>query len=123
MKKKINGIMFKCMLLTLACFFICQKPIQASAKERATMHSENVMYSMETDTGVSELDDAGDRGMKILVGLSKTLGGALGIIGIILGFIGFFGHQDDMKARAPIFLFVGVGIFFANEIFSFLVGK
>lgn len=110
------------MLIITACFFYSRpayaKPVSA---EQFICSSGNTAGT--DSTGINELDESMNRGTQVLVGICRALGGACGIVGIVLALIGFFGHQQDLKAQAPIFIFVGVGIFFAPEIFNFLVGK
>lgn len=109
------------MLVITACFFYCPKTAAAPVSVPQFICSDNAAGNVST--GVDELDESMNRGTQVLVGICRALGGACGIVGIVLALIGFFGHQQDLKAQAPIFIFVGVGIFFAPEIFNFLVGK
>lgn len=120
MKKRIRILMFG-MLVCLACFFNSPEPVMAMDGNV----SRYVQKEAGTDdgTGVVELDESINRGTMIIVGICRALGAACGMVGMVLAFIGFFGHQQDLKAQAPIFIFVGVGIFFAPEIFNFLVGR
>lgn len=74
-------------------------------------------------TGVEGLDTSLDNGTTLLEGVCRAFGGMVTMIGIVLGAIGFFGHQTDMKAQAPIWIGVGVVIFFAPEITDFLLGR
>lgn len=119
MKKRIRIFMFG-MLICLACLFYCPKPAMAMG----TDSSRYVQKEGTGDgTGIDELDDSINRGNMVIIGICRALGAACGMVGIVLALIGFFGHQQDLKAQAPIFIFVGVGIFFAPEIFNFLVGR
>lgn len=130
MKIKKRLYLFLGMLIFTACFFYGSMHSQAAAavNEESTI-SVHVLNGAGdaaggiAETGEEHLDDSINRGIGLLEGLCKFLGIAIGIVGIVVGLIGFFGHQDDMKARFPILLSVAVGIFFAPEIFYFLVGK
>ncbi len=73
-------------------------------------------------TGVDGLDGSLDRGESLIEGIVKTLGRISVIIGLVLGGFGFFGHQQDMKAQAPVWIGVGLLFYFSPEIADFLVG-
>lgn len=119
--KSLKIVMFGIVLIT--CTFVCM-PVSAQAKN---ISDTNEVVATEqsdgADTGVNELDASINRGTNLLVGLTRSLGGAVTLVGIVIAAIGFFGHQEELKAKAPIITSVGVVIYFANEIMNFLVGK
>lgn len=129
MKLKKRLYLFLGMLVFTACFFYGSLQPQAAeaVKEECTI-SVNVINRAGSaagdlaGTGEEHLDASMKRGVGLIEGMCRALGLMIGIIGIVLAGIGFFGHQDDMKARSPMVIGVGLVIFFAPEIFRFLVG-
>lgn len=130
MKIKKRLYLFLGMLIFTACFFYgsmhSQAAVAVSEESTISVHVLNgAGYAAGglAETGEEHVDASINRGVGLLEGLCKALGVAIGIVGIVIGLIGFFGHQDDMKARFPILIGVALGIYFAPEIFYFLVGK
>jgi len=127
MKKNKILTMLSGMLIFMVCLF-CFESIHAQAK---ASNNNNMQISTTAGefihnnekTGIKELDDSTERGTKVLEALTKTFGFACGLVGIVVAALGFFGHQEELKAKAPMIIFVGVIIYFAKEIFNFLVGK
>lgn len=129
MKKNKILTMLSGMLIFMVCLF-CFEPIHAHAKaginndpQISMSAGELVHRSDDMKTGVEELDNSAERGLGLLEALIKTFGAACGIVGIVIAALGWFGHQEELKAKAPMIIFVGVIIFFAKEIFNFLVGR
>ncbi|MCM1083340.1 MAG: hypothetical protein NC428_07670 [Clostridium sp.] len=130
MKLKKRLYVFLGMLVFMACIFYGSlHPQAAGTAGKESTISVNVHNGAGgaagdlAGTGEEHLDASLNRGVGLIEGMCRALGLIIGVIGIVLGSIGFFGHQDDMKARAPIAIGVGVVIFFAPEIFRFLIGK
>lgn len=131
MKLKKRLYVFLGMLIFTACFFYGSMHPQAAGavrEESKITVSANVLNAGNAagdlaGTGEEHLDASMNRGIAIIEGMCRALGVIIGIIGIVVGLIGFFGHQDDMKARFPILIGVAIGIYYAPEIFRFLVGK
>lgn len=129
MKIKKRLYLFLSMLVLTACFFYGSLHPQAAeaVKEECTI-SVNVINSAGSaagdlaGTGEEHLDASMNRGVGLIEGMCRALGVMIGIAGIVIGCIGWFGHQDDMKARTPIVIGIAVIIYWAPEIFRFLVG-
>ncbi len=127
--KKIIYPMLGMLVFTVCLFFCSISPQAAPAAGKGHTISVNVHNGAGdaaggmAGTGEEHVDASLDRGVGLVEGLCRAFGLIVGVIGIVLGGIGFFGHQDDMKARAPIAIGVGVLIYYAPEIFGFLVGK
>lgn len=116
-------------LFLTACFFYGSLHPQAAeaVKEECTIsvHAINRAGSAAGDlagTGEEHLDASMNRGVGLVEGMCRAFGLMIGVVGIVLACIGFFGHQDDMKARSPMIIGGGVVVYLAPEIFRFLVG-
>ncbi len=91
--------------------------------------ADNVHYSIEAPdasgdgTGVTALDGGLKRGENLIVVILQELGFIVTIIGIALAGFGWLGHQEDMKAKSPVFIGVGLVVYFASEIAKHLLGR
>lgn len=118
------------MLVFAACFFygsMHPHAVEAAEESKITI-SANILNAGNAagdlaGTGEENLDASMNRGVGIVEGMCRALGVIIGIVGIVIACIGFFGHQDDMKARSPMIIGAAVVVYYAPEIFRFLVGK
>lgn len=128
-KKNMVKLFMGMMLISCSIFFVPAGRAEAKTDGITVINyggnnnTESSGGSNGADTGVTDLDKSIDRGTSLLEGLARALGAAITLVGIVIAAIGFFGHQEELKAKAPITIFVGVFIYFAKEIMNFLLGK
>ena len=74
-------------------------------------------------SGVEAVDGAMQRGEDFFKGIIKYIGFLIGVIGIVFFLVSFPSHQTEMRLMAFIGFIVGVGIYFAPEIVSYIIGR
>ena len=108
-------------MLMMIMFTLVEPCLVSKAKGFGT--GIETIHPSDTSTGITELDDAMERGDKMGKAVVKFIGKWVAIITLLFFLVSFPTHQSEMRIISFIGFVVGIGMYFGPEIIDGILGK